>query len=229
MARSTLGPLPVVDELPDIARVIDRFQSVPDSYRRKRYNIQSVKKGISYYKSLCRRNPSLAAFQAFSLYLFDLNEYATIENDSQLRELVIQGGQILYRCLYGDLWPGGSTEWETFNVRVQGDLSMQDRRIIDIVEHQPTSNRQLADRWEFDDRKAVWNYLQTEFSQFVTRNSDQFACATESARRYVQGPENNSKIELIKEPPRVPSRGNIALEVSEDQSKISGSEVNWNQ
>lgn len=102
-ATSTLGPLPVVNDLPNTDSVIERFQSTADSYRRKRHDVRNVKKNISFHKSRCRRNPSLGSFQSFALYLFDLNEYATIENNSELRELVIQGGEILYRCLYVSL------------------------------------------------------------------------------------------------------------------------------
>jgi len=228
-AKSTLGPLPVISDLPDAERVIERFQSTEDSYRRKQHTVQSVKKNISFHKSRCRRNPSLGAFQSFSLFLMDVSEHASIENDSQLRELVTQGGQILYRCLYGNLWPGGSTAWRPFEITLQ-DKSVDtfDRRIIDIVEQQPTSNGQLSERWDFSDGREVWEYLQSDLSQYVTRNTDKFACATESARRYISGLEQDDKITLSKDPPRVPGKGRITLAVSEDRPN-DDSGIDWSR
>lgn len=226
-AKSTLGPLPVKHDLPDPERVIERFRSTEESYSRKRHSVNSVKKGISFHKSRCRRNPSLGAFQSFSLYLMDISEYALIENDSQLRELVTQGGEILYRCLYGNLWPGGSTSWRRFEVTIQDKtLDTFDRRVIDIIEQQPTSNGMLADRWEFEDGREVWDYLQSELDQYTTRNSDQFVCASESTRRYVGALEQDGKISLSKEPPRIPGKGNITLAVSENESNDNDG-VDW--
>ena len=224
----TLGPLPVTDDFPDTDRVVDRFQSVAESYERKQHDVNSVEHGIRFHKSRCRRNPSLPAFQAFSLYLFDVNEYATVENDAQLRELVEQGAHVLYHCLYGKLWPGGPTPWQPFRADIVGDLDTCDRRVVDIVEQQPTSNGKLADRWEFESNKDVWSYLQSELDQFVTRNSDKFACATESARRYVQGLEQDGEIKLSKSPPRVPGKGRITLAVAEE-GKEKGSSVDWSR
>ncbi|MDS0259969.1 DUF5797 family protein [Haloarcula sp. S1CR25-12] len=229
LATSTLGPLPVVEDLSNPDRVTERFRSIPDSYQRKRHDVRSVKKNIAFHKSRCRRTPSLGAFQSFALYLFDLNEYATIESDAQLRELIIQGGEIFYRCLYGDLWAGGPTPWEPFTIATTEDLDTRDRRVVDIVEHQPTSNGQLADRWGFEDGKAVWTYLQDELNGLTTRNSDQFICATESARKYVEGLANDGKIELSKEPPRVPGQGRINLEVSTQEKNDSDSGVDWSR
>lgn len=226
-AMSTLGPLAVATEFPDSERIIDRFKSVADSYQRKRHDVNRVKKNISFHKACCRRNPSLAAFQSFSLYLFDVNQYATIENDHQLRELVAQGGEVLYRCLYGNLWPGGQTPWQPFRVTINDELETSDRRVIDVVQHQPTSNGMLADRWEFDERRNVSDYLKTEFDQYATRNSDGFICATESARRFVITLEENGRVELSKSPPRVPARGNITLEVSDTSKGMQGSGVDW--
>jgi len=225
---STLGPLPVVDEFPEANRVIGRFRSVDDSYRRKQHDVDKVKHSISFHKSRCRRNPSLAAFQAFGLYLFDVNEYATLENDTHLRELVERGAFVLYQCLYGNLWPGAATAWQPFQINILEDVDTRVRRVADIVEQQPTSNGQLADRWGFDNNKAVSELLRSELNQYATRNSDQFVCATESARRYISELEQKGTVELSKTPPRVPSKSRIDLEVSEQASE-GNSGVDWSR
>jgi hypothetical protein len=219
-APSTLGPLPVVENLPNPENVVERFRSAADSYRRKRHTVESVKKNISYHKSWCRRNPSVGAFQSFSLYLMDISEYASIENDRQIRELATQGGQILFRCLYGNLAPGKSMEWQPFEVDIHDkNMSDFDRRVVDIVEQQPSSNSQLADRWGFDDGKDAWNYIHSRISKYATRNSESFICATESARQYVQDLEKNDDISISKDPPRIPTKRSIDLEVSEKQEE----------
>ena len=229
-APSTLGPLPIVENLPDVESVVERFRSDPDSYRRKRHTVRGVKKSIKYHKARCRRNPSLGAFQAFSLYLMDISEYASVENDRQFRELVTQGSDILFRCLYGDLSPGKPTSWETFQATVHQELGEFDRRVMDIVEQQPTSNGQLADRWGFSDGKDVWDYLQSSgLSRYAARNSSEFVCATESARQHVQALEEDDEIDLSKTPPRIPMKRGISLSVSNKQEEDDNSGFDWSK
>jgi hypothetical protein len=227
---STLGPLPIVENLPNVESVTERFASDPDSYRRKRHTVRGVKKSIKYHKARCRRNPSLGAFQAFSIYLMDISEYASVENDHQFRELVTQGSNILFRCLYGDLSPGKPTSWDTFEVNINQELEGFDRRVVDIVEQQPTSNSQLADRWGFSDGKDVWGHLQSSrLGQYTARNSSGFICSTESARQHIQLLEEDSEVSINKSPPRVSIKRDVSLSVSDKQEEDDNSGFDWSK
>jgi hypothetical protein len=203
-AESALGLLPVPEDVPDAARVRDRLLSVDDGYARKQFTPRRVLHGIKLRKSRCRRNPSLAAFQEFALYLADVNRYASLKHEADLQTLVEDGADLLFRCLFGQYRPEETT-WEPFTVTDTSDsLSNTERQIVDVVRLQPTKNADLVDRWGFADGSALSSYLYHEFDSYAVRNGDSFICATESARRQVQSLRERGAIQCSKAPPTVP-------------------------
>jgi hypothetical protein len=202
--ESALGPLPVPDDVPDIEHVRDRLLSVDEGYARKQFTPRRVLHGIKLRKSRCRRNPSLAAFQEFALYLADVNRYASLEHEPDLQTVVEDGADLFFRCLFGQYQPE-ETAWRPFTVTdVSDDLSDTERQIVDVVRLQPTKNAELVDRWGFADGSALSSYLYHEFDSFAVRNADSFICATESARRRVQDLQERGAIQCSKTPPAVP-------------------------
>lgn len=218
-AESTLGPLPIGDTLPNSERVVDRLLSVDESYARKQADPRTVEQRIRFRKTRCRRAPSLPAFQEFALYLADLNRFAIVESDPDVRDLAKQGGEIFYRCLYGVMWPGEPTEWVPF--RVTGgreELTQRQRRVVDLVELQPTKNDELVNRWGFADGSALYHYLNGAFDRFAFRNSDQYICTTESARRQVCALIDRDTLTATKMPPVVPPQRKTPIERKDSAS-----------
>lgn len=212
-AESTLGALPVRDTLPNAGRVIDRLLSVDESYARKQNSPRTVEHRIRFRKTRCRRAPSLPAFQEFALYLADLNRFAIVESDPDMQSLAKQGGEIFYRCLHGVMWPGDPTEWVPFKVTGgREELTQRQRRVVDLVELQPTKNDEMVNRWEFADGSALHRYLNGDFDRFAFRNSDQYICATESARRQVCSLIDQGTLTATKMPPVIPPQRKTPLE-----------------
>lgn len=204
-AQSTLGPLPM--SIPDNkSSVIERVRDVEEAYKRRKFNEDNIKHSISYFKSLCRRNPSLAAFQSFGLYLYDLGEYITSEREHRYRALLQGGTKLFCACLFGGYRPQGVSDWEQFNVDRTDELTQLEDRIVDVVGLQPVGNSTLSDRWGVTDGSAVHRLLTNDLSQYTTRNTDNYVCATESALRYIKRLENEGKIALSKAPPAVPNQ-----------------------
>lgn len=210
--RSTLGPLPLASEFTDEA-VRSRLLDVEDAYAHKQYSPQKVHHGISLRKTRVRRSPSLPAFQEFGSYLADVYEFARLENSRQLRDLAAQGAELYFQCLYGHYRADDSAEWQPFEVEsVPGSLTDLDRKILDVVELQPTKNSELAERWQFEESNCVSRYIRNNFTKFATRNKDQFICATESACRQVKRLINEGKIETTRAPPSVPIPAKTPIE-----------------
>jgi len=204
-ARSVLGPLPI--SIPGShSNVIERVRDVEGAYKRRKFDEDNTKHSISYFKSLCRRNPSLATFQAFALYLYDLGEYITTEGERQYRALLQAGTKLYCACLFGGYRPREVSEWQQFNVARIEELTRLEDRIVDIVELQPVGNSALSDRWGLANGSAVHQLLTNDLSRYATRNTDNYVCATESALRYIKRLENEGKLKLSKMPPTVPNQ-----------------------
>ncbi len=204
-ANSALGPLPMSVQQ-DEPEVRERVRDVNEAYKRRKFDENNIKHSISYLKSLCRRNPSLAAFQSFALYLYVLSEFINIEAHPEFRSLLQSGTKLFFACLFGGYRVRRSTEWKLFEIDRIGELDQLDERIVDVMELQPTSNSVLAERWELAGGSAVQRTISGELDRFVTRNTDNYICATESARRYVRRLENEDKVSLTKAPPEVPNQ-----------------------
>jgi hypothetical protein len=117
------------------------------------------------------------------------------------------------------MWPGESTEWVPFEVtEVQEDLTLQQRRVLDIVDHQPAINRDFVDRWGFADGSALHHYLNGELDRFAFRNAEGYICATESARRLVIRLVQEGAITVSKTPPVVPPNQPLSLDLSRGTS-----------
>lgn len=218
-AESTLEPLPIVDRLPNSESVVDRLLSVEESYARKRWGPRRAEHGIRFRKTRCRRAPSLPVFQEFALYLAELNRFATVESNPDVRDLVKKGGEIFYRCLYGVMWPGEPTGWVPFRVTGGRDeLTKRQRRVVDLVELQPTKNDELVNRWGFEDGSALYYYLNGDFDRFAFRNSEQYICATESARRQVCTLIDRGTLTTTKMPPVVPPKRKAPIEMGDSDS-----------
>jgi hypothetical protein len=54
-------------------------------------------------------------------------------------------------------------------------------RLADVVELQPTKNRELQDRWGFDSGSDVHQYLETHLSDYYYRDDDSYIRATPEA------------------------------------------------
>lgn len=226
---SALGPLPIPDDVPDTSRVQKRLLSVDDGYSRKQFTPRRVLHGIKLRKARCRRNPSLATFQEFALYLADVNRYAILKNEGDLRTLIEDGGDLFFRCLFGEYRPE-ETEWTPFTVTNTSDqLSDIDRQIVDIVRLQPTKNAELVERWGFTDGSDLSRYLYHEFDSYAVRNSDSFICGTESARRRVLSLQERGEIQCSKSPPvvPVPAKTPIELPDREDGTEQSAITESW--
>lgn len=228
--RSALGPLPLISEFPDVETVQSRVLDTEDAYVHKQYSPRKVHHGISFRKTRVRRSPSLPAFQEFASYLADVYEFARLENDKQLRDLVNRGSEVYFRCLYGNYRATDSTGWQPFEVTgTDGSLSDFDRKVLDVFELQPTKNRELAERWQFDESNRVSQFIRNDFNRFATRNKDQFVCATESARRQVERLIGEERIKTTKSPPSVPTPAKTPIEkpssnrsADDKQSELSG-------
>jgi len=203
---STLGPFPMPSGFPSADDVKSRVLDVEPAYVHKQYDPGKVYYGICLRKSRVRRNPSLPAFQEFASYLADVYQYARLENDANLRELAEDGAELYFRCLYGNYSPGKANGWVPFEVEdTEDSLPESDRRVLDVVELQPTKNSELAERWGFDDSSHVYSYLQDELDRYTTRNNNKFLCTTDTARRRVIDFIDRGDIEVTKEPPVVPT------------------------
>lgn len=204
-ASSSLGPL--LKSIPqDEPEVRERIQDTHDIYRRRKFDENNIKHTISYLKSLCRRNPSLAAFQSFVLYLYDLSKFIKIEEHREYRSLLQSGIKLFFACLFGGYRVRDATEWKLFEIDRVEKLDQFDKKIVDIVELQPTSNSKLSDRWDLPDGSAVQRKISGDLDQYATRNSDNYICATESACRYIRRLENEGMISFSKTPPEVPNQ-----------------------
>jgi hypothetical protein len=204
-ADSALGPLPKSNQKDD-PEVRARVRDVDGAYRRRKFDENNIKRSISYFKSLCRRNPSLAGFQSFALHLYDLSEFINIEEHPEYRSLLHAGTKLFFACLFGGYRVRNATEWRLFEIERIGELDQFDERVVDVVELQPTSNSVLSERWGLPDGSAVQRTISGELDRYVTRNTDNFICSTESARRYVNRLENEEVVSLSKAPPEVPNQ-----------------------
>lgn len=204
-ADSALGPLPksIQEDEPEVR---ERVRDVDGAYRRRKFDENNIKRSISYYKSLCRRSPSLAAFQSFTLYLYDLSEFINIEGHPEYRRFLQAGTKLFFACLFGGYRVRNATEWRLFEVERIGELDQLDKRVVDVVELQPTSNAVLSERWGLPDGGAVQRTISGELDQFATRNTDNYICATESARRYIERLENEGAVSQSKAPPEIPNQ-----------------------
>lgn len=207
---SALGPLPKSIQQ-DAPEVRERVRDVDEAYRRRKFDKSNVEHSISYFKSLCRRNPSLAAFQSFVLYLYDLSEYIYVEGYPEYRSLLQGGTKLFFACLFGGYRPAADTEWCLFEVDRIGELDQLDEQVVDIVELQITGNSALAERWGLADGGAVHRKISGELDLYATRNTDNYICATESACRYIKRLENEGKVSLSKNPPQVPNPARTVL------------------
>jgi len=54
-------------------------------------------------------------------------------------------------------------------------------RLADLVELQPTTNGELADRWGLDGGSAVHGYLEEHLADYYARNDDGYIVATDAA------------------------------------------------
>ena len=203
--NSTLGPIP--KSVPqDDQEVRDRVRDVDGAYQRRKFDENNIKRSISYYKSLCRRNPSLAAFQSFVLYLYDLYNFIDVAEHPEYRSLLQSGTKLFFACLFGGYRVKNTTDWILFEVDRIGELDQFDNEVIDVIELQPTSNSELSERWNLPDGSAVQQKISGELDQYATRNTDNYICATESCRRYIRRLENEGKVSISKTPPEVPNQ-----------------------
>jgi hypothetical protein len=177
----------------------------------KQYDEKDIEKDISYCKSECRRNPSLASFQAFAIYLYDLAKYIDTQGHPEFRPLLQGGVKLYFACLFGAYRPRSETEWKRFEVDRTDDLNQRDERVVDIVELQPTSNSVLAERWGLSGGSEVHRTITGDLDRYAARNTDSYIVATESARRYVQTLSDKGKVTLSKEPPQIPNRAKTVL------------------
>ncbi len=203
--NSTLGPIPKSIQQ-DKKEVRDRVRDVDGTYHRRKFDENNIKRSIAYYKSICRRNPSLAAFQSFVLYLYDLSNFIYVAGHPGYQSLLQSGIKLFFACLFGGYRVNNTTEWALFEVDRVGKLDELDSQVIDIIELQPTSNSILSERWDLPDGSAVQQRIYGELNQYATRNTDNFICATESARRYIRRLENEGAVTLSKAPPEVPNQ-----------------------
>ncbi|MFB6135038.1 MAG: DUF5797 family protein [Halanaeroarchaeum sp.] len=60
-------------------------------------------------------------------------------------------------------------------------------RLADIVELQPTKNKDLQERWGMDDGSAVHQYLESELRDYYYRDEDSLIRATAAAEALVSG------------------------------------------
>lgn len=69
-------------------------------------------------------------------------------------------------------------------------MSLEDqahKRLEDLVELQPTKNKELQDRWGLDSGSEVHTYLESELSDYYYRDDDSLIRATPKAVRLVGG------------------------------------------
>jgi hypothetical protein len=70
---------------------------------------------------------------------------------------------------------------------LSNELSKIDRsRIADIVELQPTSNGELAERWGLSDGSEVYQYLSSILDDYYYRDEDKYLRATDQAEQLVR-------------------------------------------
>ncbi len=60
-------------------------------------------------------------------------------------------------------------------------------RLEDIVELQPTKNKELLERWELDSGSEVHQYLESELREYYYRDENSLICATPEAVELVGG------------------------------------------
>ena len=65
-------------------------------------------------------------------------------------------------------------------------------RLSDIVELQPTKNKELQQRWGMDSGSEVHGYLESELGEYYYRNENSLICATPKAVELVGGEESTS-------------------------------------
>lgn len=74
-------------------------------------------------------------------------------------------------------------------------LSDQARqRLADLVELQPTKNKELQDRWGLDSGSDVHAYLESELGDYYYRDDDSLIRATPAAARLVDGTQSSITI-----------------------------------
>ncbi len=95
--------------------------------------------------------------------------------------------------------------------RNEGDSLSEENlaRLADVVELQPTKNKELQERWEFDSGSEVHRYLESDLKQYYYRDESSLIHATDEAERLMD--ENDS------------SRGSPGQETSGEGSSGSGS------
>ena len=69
-------------------------------------------------------------------------------------------------------------------------------RLADIVELQPTKNKELQERWEMDSGSEVHSYLESELKEYYYRNDNSLICATPEATTLIDG-EDSERIQTV--------------------------------
>lgn len=59
-------------------------------------------------------------------------------------------------------------------------------RLVQLVEHAPTKNHELADLWGYDSGSEVYQYLSTHLREYYERNEDQLIVPTAEGERLVE-------------------------------------------
>jgi hypothetical protein len=76
-----------------------------------------------------------------------------------------------------------TTPAETTPAATLSDTALS--RLRDLVELQPTSNGELADRWGLSESREAYEYISTELDTFYYRDEDSMIRATEEAERII--------------------------------------------
>ncbi|MFC7027647.1 DUF5797 family protein [Halomicroarcula sp. GCM10025324] len=69
-------------------------------------------------------------------------------------------------------------------------------RLADIVELQPTKNRELQERWGMDSGSEVHQYLESELKEYYYRNENSLICATPEATNLIEG-EDPDRVQTV--------------------------------
>lgn len=73
------------------------------------------------------------------------------------------------------------------------------KRLLDIVRLEPTSNSDLQDCWNFESGSQVHEYLESELKPYYYRDDDSCICVTQEAKDFIRG--NSGPYQNVTEQP----------------------------
>ena len=94
-------------------------------------------------------------------------------------------------------------------------------RLADVVELQPTKNRELQERWGMDSGSEVHQYLESELKEYYYRDENSLICATPEATTLIEGEDPDRVQTVTVTPLQEAIVGVIAGPDEESQSVVS--------